>query len=443
MIYGETESLKSAERSEMAALSILMNYPPAFDECEKLLPEHFPDDWLRSIYVEMRKQHNAGQFDIISLSEALEGTVTLDELNTVRTYNDHSRSIKKHVFQLITSAKSRKLYHLSGFIQTMAFEQTPIQDRLDSVAAELQKLEDVEDFGEWIDAHESAIKHLAVLDEREAGTNTGIASGIYDFDEMLDGGFHKGNLIVIGARPAMGKSAIALTMGLHMAQASCVGFISMEMSRTDISDRQVAILGSLPLSAIKRPKQGLQYDRVVESVELAKTRRFYVVEQAGLTILQVKAKAKALKRRKGLDVLIVDYIGLMSGTDSKVSRAYQIEEISRGLKNLAKELGIVVICLAQVNRGAADKGNTPPGLHELRDSGAIEQDADVVAFIHRQIMAQPELSSEWQNYAVLRVAKNRQGRCGDVHLHYIGEQTKFSGWTGEVPSKSSNKRGEL
>lgn len=438
-----TETPKSVEMSEMAALSILMNYPPAFDECDKLLPEHFPTDWLRSIYAEMRKQHNAGTFDVISLSEALDGVVPLDDIQTVRGYNDHSRSIKKHVYQLVTSAKSRKLYQLAGFIQTMAFEQTPIQDRLDSVASELQKLEDVEDFGEWIDAHESAIKHLEVLEQREAGTNTGIASGLYDFDEMLDGGFHKGNLIVIGARPAMGKSAIALTIGLHMAQSSCVGFISMEMSRTDISDRQVAILGSVPLSAIKRPQQGLQYDRVVESVELAKTRRFYVVEQAGLTIIQVKSKAKALKRRKGLDVLIVDYIGLMSGTDSKVSRAYQIEEISRGLKNLAKELGIVVICLAQVNRGAADKGNTPPGLHELRDSGAIEQDADVVAFIHRPIMAQPELGGDWKSYAVLRVAKNRQGRCGDVHLHYIGEQTKFSGWTGEVPTKGSSKRGDL
>ena len=443
MNFEPHETLRSVEMSEMAALSILMNYPPAFDECDKLLPEHFPTDWMRSIYAEMRRQHNAGEFDVISLSEALEGVVSLEDLHTVYRYNDHSRSIKKHVYQLITSEKSRRLYQLAGFVQTVAFEQTPIQDRIDSVAAELQKLEDVEDFGEWVDAHESAIKHLDVLEQREAGTNTGIASGIYDFDEMLDGGFHKGNLIVIGARPAMGKSALGLTMGLHIAQGACVGFISMEMSRTDISDRQVAILGSVPLSAIKRPKQGLQYDRVVESVELAKTRRFYVVEQAGLNILQVKAKAKALKRRKGLDVLIVDYIGLMSGLDSKVSRAYQIEEISRGLKNLAKELGIVVICLAQVNRGAADRGNTPPGLHELRDSGAIEQDADVVAFIHRPIMVQPELGADWQSYAVLRVAKNRQGRCGDVHLCYIGEQTKFSGWMGELPTKASSKRGDL
>ena len=106
------------------------------------------------------------------------------------------------------------------------------------------------------------------------------------------------------------------------------------------------------------------------------------------------------------------------------------------MKGLAKELNIVVICLAQVNRAAADKGNNPPGLHELRDSGAIEQDADVVAFIHRQIMANPDAGEEYKNYGLMRVAKNRQGRCADVHLFYQGEYTKFSNWSGSAPSKS-------
>jgi replicative DNA helicase len=131
----------------------------------------------------------------------------------------------------------------------------------------------------------------------------------------------------------------------------------------------------------------------------------------------------------------------MSGTDNKVSRAYQVEEISRGLKTLAKDLNIVVICLAQVNRGAADKGNTPPGLHELRDSGSIEQDADVVAFIHRAIVADPNLGSDWTNYALLRLAKNRQGRTGDLNLAYVGEQTKFGQWNGPAPSKATAARG--
>jgi replicative DNA helicase len=136
---------------------------------------------------------------------------------------------------------------------------------------------------------------------------------------------------------------------------------------------------------------------------------------------------------KGLDVLVVDYIGLMAGTDNKVSRAYQIEEISKGLKTLAKEMDIVVICLAQVNRGAAERGNSVPGLHDLRDSGSIEQDADIVGFIHRPIMSKPELGEQWKDYAQFRIAKNRQGRTGDVNLFYVGEQTKFASWSGQPP----------
>jgi replicative DNA helicase len=183
----------------------------------------------------------------------------------------------------------------------------------------------------------------------------------------------------------------------------------------------------------------LGYERVLDAIERSKTRKFYVSDKGGLNILQVRAKARALKRIKGLDVLVVDYIGLMSGMDPKTPRAYQIEEISRGLKTLAKDLDIVVICLAQVNRGAAERGNHCPALHELRDSGAIEQDADVVAFIHRPIQADPDMGPQWADYGLLRIAKNRQGRTGDVHLFYLAEQTRFGAWSGYPPSNTVHK----
>jgi replicative DNA helicase len=433
-----TANTRGVHKSEMSVVSILLNFPLAHDDCEKLQPEHFIDDQLRMIYAECRKQHSTGGYDVLSVAFALDGRIDREYVLEIAHYNDHGvRGMGRHVTRVIEAYKSRKLYEVSSLVQTLAFETTPIQDRIDKASSALMALEDKDDFGEWIDAHESAIKHLELLEQRENGSIVGLASGIHDLDEMLDGGFHRGNMVVIGARPSMGKSALGLTIGLDMAKTYSVGFISMEMSRADISDRQAAILGSVSLAELKRPSKDLRYDRVVDAVENSKTRKFYVVEQGGLNILQVKAKAKALKRRKGLDVLIVDYIGLMAGLDPKVSRAYQIEEISRGLKTLAKELDIVVLCLAQVNRGAADKGNSPPGLHELRDSGSIEQDADIVAFIHRPIMANPELGLEFKNYALLRLSKNRQGRCGDVHLFYIGEQTKFAQWAGEIPAKQT------
>lgn len=428
--------------SEKAVISILISYPEHLADCAHLLAEHFAWDFTRSLYAEVQKQSKVG-YDVVTLAAALPQW-ELASIHAVAQFSDHSpRTLHRHIGIVIDAHKSRKLYGIADMVQELAFEKTPIQDRLDQVSTALMALEDKEDFGDWISAHESAIKHLELLDQRESGENTGMESGLKDLDYLLDGGFQRGNLVVIGARPAMGKSAIGLTMGLHMAQHYKVGFISMEMSRADIADRQAAILGSISISHIKQPKKGLEYERIVDAVERSKSREFYVVEQGGLNILQVKAKAKALKRRHGLDVLIVDYIGLMSGMDPKVSRAYQIEEISRGLKTLAKELDIVVMCLAQVNRGAADKGNQPPSLHELRDSGAIEQDADIVGFIHRPIQAQPELGESFANYGLLRIAKNRQGRCGDVHMFYVGEQTKFAAWSGEPPTKmtSTHQRG--
>lgn len=433
-------SLPETYETEAAVLAVLINNNERIEDCEALIPECFCDDTHRLVYAEVVRQTSAGHCDVVSLFHALSDSVTLVVLNEIASSYAPVRSHKANVNRLLEAWKTRKLHALSYAIADLALEDAPINDRIDRAVSKLSTLADASDAEEWVSAHESAIKHIDVIERRESGHSDGISTGIYDLDEMLDGGINPGNLVVIGARPSVGKSAIGLCMALHMAESKPIGFISMEMSREEIADRQIAVLSHVPLSHIKRPKKGLQYDRVVEGIEKSKTLSLYVVERGGLNLLQVKAKAKALKRSHGLSVLVIDYIGLMSGLDPKASRAYQIEEISRGLKTLAKEMGIAIICLAQVNRGAAEKGNTPPSLHELRDSGAIEQDADVVMFLHRPIVANPGLEQEWQHYAQLRVAKNRQGRTGDVHLYYEGEQTRFSSWSGSPPQPKASKR---
>lgn len=430
--------------AEAAVLSILLNFPQAFDDIsDKLKPEHFSQDWHRLVYAELCRQMVSGKgVDFLTVHEALGTSVSLVDMHALSTSHDHSaRAISKMVDIVVDRYKSRQLHRLSGTLATLAFETTPVQDRIDQAQAELMKLDDVTDSDDWTDAHEGAIKHLELIEQREAGSIKGIETGLYDLDELLDGGLQAGNLVIIGARPSMGKTALAITIGLHTAQHHATGLLSMEMPTSDVMDRQTAILGGIPLGQIKRPKKGLQYDRVVDAVERSKYLKFFVSDKSGLNILQVRSKARALKRRKGLEVLIVDYLGLMNGLDSKVSRAYQIEEITRGLKSLAKELSIVVIALAQVNRGGAETATQVPGLTSLRDSGGIEQDADVVAFVHRPYMADPAIGDDFKHYGLLRVAKNRQGRCGDVHLYYEGEQTKFGSWSGAVPSKQTVAKG--
>lgn len=431
------EQLRS-EQTEAAALSILINFPAAFDDVsDRLRPEHFTNDDNRAIYAELCSQMASGKgVDTITLVEALDGVVPPDVLLGVSSYNDHSpRGIARHIQTLVDTFKARQLHGMSYKLAELAFDDGPIQDRIDKAQAEVAKLDDAEQTDDWVDAHTAAIKHLDLLDARQSGAIKGIATGLTDLDEMLHGGMYRGNLVVIGARPAMGKTALAMTVGLNVARDYCVGFLSMEMPHSDVRDRQAAILSRAAIGFIKRPAQGLDYDRIVDGVEKAKTLRWFVSDKSGLNIMQLRSKARALKRRQSLDVLIVDYIGLMNGMDSRQPRAYQIEEISRGLKGLAKDLDIVVVCLAQVNRGGVERVGQVPGLQDLRDSGAIEQDADVVAFIHRPIEAQPELGANFQNFALLRLAKNRQGRTGDVNLFYHGQYTCFESWAGPAPQK--------
>ena len=432
--------------AEASVLSMLMAFPQAFDDvADVLAPEHFALDLHRSIFAELRRQVAAGKgMDAVSVAQALAGVVEMADVLTVASCHSHSmRTLSRHVSTLVDLHKARSLHALSFRLSELAYAEGPIAERIDRAQAEVGKLAEAGDGAaeDWVDAHTAAVQHLDVIDARSEGLVSGLPSGIHVLDELLDGGFARGNLVVIGARPSMGKTALGMTIGLHMAASCAVGMLSMEMPHSDVRDRQAAILGRVSIGDIKRPSRGagLDFNRIVDGVEKSKTLRWYVSDRSNLNILQVRSMARGLKRRHGLDVLIVDYIGLMAGLDSKQTRAYQIEDISRGLKSLAKELGIVVLCLAQVNRGAAERANSVPALHDLRDSGAIEQDADVVGFIHRPIQANPDAGPQFERYALLRVAKNRQGRTGDVHLHYEGEFTGFSGWGGPVPTAGVGK----
>ncbi|MEE9871571.1 MAG: AAA family ATPase [Delftia lacustris] len=435
----------SSDGTEQAVLSVLANFPDVYDEiCDRLTADCFAGDEHRRIFQVLQQQILARRgMDVVSVVLALAGEMDSGYVHGVLSSNDFSaRGIHRHVDTLVDLHKSRQLRAVGFKISELAHGDGPVSDRIDQAQTAIQALEVQGGEDDWVDAYTAAMAHTELLEARQEGKVSGMPTGLYGFDEMLDGGLVRGNLIVIGARPSMGKTAFAMTVGLSMASQQCVGMLSMEMPHNDVRDRQAAILGRIAISAIKRPNkpnasgETLDYSRIVDAVELSRNLRWFVSDRSGLNIQQVRSMARKLKRTKKLDVLIVDYIGLMEGLDKKQSRAYQIEEISRGLKALAKELDIAVVCLAQVNRCAAEKAMQPPGLHELRDSGAIEQDADVVAFIHRPIMANPQLDPKWTNYAMLRIAKNRQGRTGDMHLYYRGETTTFESWGGDVPTLS-------
>lgn len=434
------EAIQSLE-AEASVIGALLLDNGSWDRLgDKLKPEHFADEKHRMVFAEVARQLGAGKpCDVVTVAMALGERSNMAEIHELAQFVPSAANLRRHAELVIERFKSRQLRAVSTELLELSQDHnTSISDRVDRAQGQLSKLIDDAPRDDWVAAYEGMTQYTAVLEARADGTNRAMPTGLHDLDEYLEGGLRPGELVIVGARPSMGKTALGLTIGVHMASQYSVGLLSMEMSHSEVNDRLTAMLGHVSLSSVKRPTrgEGLAWDRVMDGVEHAKSLNFHTSDQGGLNINQVRSKARNLKRVHGLDVLVVDYIGLMSGLDAKANRNTQLEEISRGLKTLAKELGISVLCLAQLNRKSEERPDQMPMMSDLRDSGAIEQDADVIVFIKRPIMANQDLGPEWASYAKLSVAKNRQGRCGYLNLSYIGDQTKFSGWAGPAPSKS-------
>ena len=430
----------AALEAENSLIGALLLDNSAWDRIGELVkPEHFFDEQNRVIFAEVAKQLGSGKScDVITVATALGDRSSFAEVHALAEHMPSSASIRRYAETVVERFKSRQLMAVSGELSELARDHSSsISDRVDRAQSQLAKLIEDAPRDEWVGAYEGMTRHTQVLEDRSSGKVEAIGTGLSDLDEYLEGGLRAGELVIVGARPSMGKTALGLTIGVHVALRYSVGLLSMEMSHGEVNDRLTAMLGSVSMTSVKRPKkgEGLDWGRVLEGVDRAKTLKLHICDQGGLNINQLRAKARNLKRLHGLNMLVVDYIGLMSGLDARANRNTQLEEISRGLKGLAKELQMCVLCLAQLNRKTEERPEQMPMMSDLRDSGAIEQDADVIVFIKRPIMANPDLGPEWNHYAKLSVAKNRQGRCGFLNLGYIGEQTKFTGWSGEPPRK--------
>lgn len=425
--------------AEHALIGGLLLNNAAFDHLT-VKPEHFSTERNRELYTEIARQLSAGKpCDMLTVYAALEDRVSLEELSQIANYEASVRNLARYGEIVSERAKSRALVEVSSEIGELAQDRhIPIEERVSQAQGLLVKLLDDAPSDDWTGAYEGMLAHSQVLEKRHSGELEAWDTGLSDLDEFLEGGLRPGELVIVGARPSQGKTALGLSIGVHMALRRPVAFMSMEMSKSEVNDRLTAMLGQVSMSSVKRPRNGagIKWDRVLEGVDKAKTLRLHVSDQGGLTINQVRGKARNAKRLFGLEVLVVDYIGLMTGLDPKANRNAQLGEISRGLKNLAKELQIAVLCLAQLSRKAEERADQMPQMSDLRDSGEIEQDADVILFIKRPIMANPELGAEWHHYAKVSVAKNRQGRCGYLDLCYVGDQTRFSNWSGQAPSKA-------
>jgi replicative DNA helicase len=252
-------------------------------------------------------------------------------------------------------------------------------------------------------------------------------------DGML-GGLQKSDLIILAARPSVGKTAFAIDIARRVAaQGKAVGVFSMEMSMDQVVDRFIASHGRTSLWKLRTGRlshEGEDNDffRITSAISELKDMPIYIDDSQGLNVLQMRAMARRLKAEKKLELLVVDYLQLMSSRRQYDSQVQTVTDISRGLKGLAKELQVPVIALSQLSRASDQRGGDRPRLSDLRDSGSIEQDADVVVFIHREDKINPQRAREMgtENHAQVMVAKHRNGPTGDIDFYINPDTLEFA-----------------
>jgi len=305
-----------------------------------------------------------------------------------------------------------ELPQLLDFAESTIFQVT--QERQSSDWAALSEVVDQE------------FLRIQELSERR-GEVTGITTGYVDLDKMM-AGLHPSDLVILAARPAMGKTALALNIALNAALGTGAGIalFSLEMSRGQLATRLLCSQARVDAGKVRTGFLSAEEDwpRLTQAAEDLYQLPIYIDDTPGLNITQMRSKCRRLKSLDPrLKVIVIDYIGLMSG-DARVSRQEQISASSRGLKALAKELDVTVLALSQLNRGVESRTDKRPLMSDLRESGAIEQDADIILFIYRDEYYNPETTTE-PGVAEVIIAKQRNGPIGRVKLAFLGQFTRF------------------
>ncbi|HET8746202.1 MAG TPA: replicative DNA helicase [Ramlibacter sp.] len=379
--------------------------------------------------------------DVITAYEQLQSLGKAEEigglpyLNSLAQYVPSAANIRRYAEIVRERSILRKLVSASDEIATAAFnpQGKPVEKILDEAE---QKIFHIGEEGSRSKQGFQSMEGLVVqlLDRvQEMADNpndiTGVPTGFYDFDRMTSG-MQAGDLIILAARPSMGKTSLAINIAEHVAlnEGLPVAVFSMEMGAAQLAVRIVGSIGRIDQGHLRTGKlTDDEWPRLTEAIEKLRNIQLHIDETPGLTVSELRANARRLARQCGgkLGLIVVDYLQLMSvsGSMSDENRATAVGEISRGLKMLAKELGCPVIALSQLSRAVEQRTDKRPMMSDLRESGAIEQDADVIMFIYRDDYYNKD--SKEPGVSEVIISKQRNGPTGTVKLAFLKQLTKF------------------
>ncbi|MDP8269484.1 MAG: replicative DNA helicase [Candidatus Tenebribacter davisii] len=424
--------------AEAAVLSAMMidTYSVA-KAIEMLDVEHFYRKAHQTIFKTICELFESNiEIDIITLIDKLKINKQLDTIGGKAFINElsdvvlSSANIEFHANIVLKQALLRQLIEASNKIIEGCYasdkDADQIVDEAEQMIFNIAERPDRKSF-EWI--HNIISATVKNIEETAASKKSvlGVPSGFIDLDRRL-GGLRPGQLIIVAARPAMGKTAFALNLASNAAVQydKKVGIFTMEMESNEILMRMMSSASEVSMDNMLKgfgmnQKKML---RIAGAAEVLSTKEIYIDDTGANTILDIRAKTRRLKAEiKGLDLIIIDYMQLMSASRNRENRQQEISEISRSLKILAKEIGIPVIALSQLNRGLESRDDKRPKLSDLRESGAIEQDADIVMFIYRDEVYNEE--TEEPGIAEIIIGKNRHGAIGKIKLRFLQEFTAF------------------
>src|SRR6195256_2410491 len=433
-------SLPNSAEAERAILGgIILDNGLISQAIEQLRPEDFYVPSHRRIFVAMTALFERGaEINPILIGEELKKENALESVGGVSfitnlTYGlPHSSNIAHYAKVVRGKSMLRQLIRAANKITQEALEQEDEPEIiLDHAEHAIFQLADERIRQGFVHVEPIAQKLLEKIQEMEgrASVLTGLTTGFADIDKLTSG-LQRQDLIIVAARPSMGKTSFALMLAENAAihvPGAVVGIFSLEMSKEALVMRMLCSQGNIDAQRFRngflsRP----EWPQIAKSLGTLADAKIFLDDTAGITVLEMRAKARRLAvEQKRLDLIIVDYLQLMTGSNKRIeSRQQEVSQISRELKALAKELNVPLVALSQLSRAPEARADHRPQLSDLRESGAIEQDADVVAFIYRE--EQYHKSDENKNIAELIVAKQRNGPTDTVYLAFLNQFAKFA-----------------
>ena len=428
----------SVEAEQSVVGAMLMDKDAILAASEIICGDDFYQNAYGVIFDSMVELFNEGKpVDLITLQERLKEKEVPPEISSLEFVRDlvaavpTSANVRYYAQIVSDKAVMRKLIKMNDELSNICYAgNEPLESVLEKTEKSVFQLLQNRNAGEYVPIRQVVMNALEKVEKasKSKGTVTGIPTGFIDLDYKLSG-LQPSDLVLVAARPSMGKTAFVLNIAQYVAfkKDKCTAIFSLEMSKEQLVNRLFSLESQVDAQALRTGNmKDSDWEKLIEAAGIIGQSNLIIDDTPSISISELRSKCRKYKMEHGLDLIIIDYLQLMSGSvgGRSESRQQEISDISRSLKALARELNVPVIALSQLSRAVEQRPDKRPMLSDLRESGASEQDADVGMFIYRDEYYNKD--SEYKKQAEIIIAKQRNGPVGTVHLAWLGEYTKFA-----------------